>query len=158
MLTPLSRPVSPDQGLNNTTHLFLQKSRAYQHRHGVHGNSHAPTERSVGADWTDTVNHGPMHAQGRQLPGRHVGRAVLHGRLSSRSPHAALGGATPFSKIHKEADMTGLRVIGATAFVHTETYTAKMGDKAANSAALAPTAEPTVSTTRKRGPWSRAGT
>ena len=31
MLTPLSRPVSPDQGLNNTTHLFLQKSRVYQH-------------------------------------------------------------------------------------------------------------------------------
>ena len=30
MLTPLSRPVSPDQGLNNTTHLVLQKSRVYQ--------------------------------------------------------------------------------------------------------------------------------
>ena len=31
MLTPLARPVSPDQGLNNTTHIFLQKSRVYQH-------------------------------------------------------------------------------------------------------------------------------
>ena len=31
MLTPLSRPISPDQGLNNTKHIFLQKSRVYQH-------------------------------------------------------------------------------------------------------------------------------
>ena len=30
MLTPLSRPVSPDQGLNNTTYIFLQKSRVHQ--------------------------------------------------------------------------------------------------------------------------------
>ena len=30
MLTPLSQPASPDQGLNNTTHFFLQESRVYQ--------------------------------------------------------------------------------------------------------------------------------
>ncbi|CAN0317868.1 unnamed protein product, partial [Scytosiphon promiscuus] len=51
--------------------------------------------------------------------------------LSNRSPHAALGGATPFSKMHgKEAVMSDLRAIGARAFVHIETYTTKLGDKA----------------------------
>ena len=51
--------------------------------------------------------------------------------LSNRSPHAALGGATPFSKMHnKEADIFVLRVIGARAFVHTETYTTKLGAEA----------------------------
>ena len=35
--------------------------------------------------------------------------------ICNRSPHSALGGATPFAKMHgKEADLTGLRVIGAT--------------------------------------------
>ena len=44
VLTPLSRPVSPDQGLNNTTHLFLQKSRVYQHHGRCHG---APPKRQI---------------------------------------------------------------------------------------------------------------
>ena len=47
--------------------------------------------------------------------------------LSNRLPHAALGESYPFSKMHKEVDMTSLRVIGARAFVHTETYKAFEG-------------------------------
>ena len=51
--------------------------------------------------------------------------------ICNRSPHSALGGATPFSKMHgKEADLTGLRVIGARAFVHHERYTKKLDDRA----------------------------
>ncbi|CAN0374371.1 unnamed protein product, partial [Laminaria digitata] len=51
--------------------------------------------------------------------------------LSNRSPHSALGGATPFSKLHgKETVMSDLRTIGARAFVHIETHTTKLGDKA----------------------------
>ena len=51
--------------------------------------------------------------------------------ISNRSPNAALHSATPYSKMHgKEADMTGLRTIGARAFVHVETHTTNMGDKA----------------------------
>ena len=34
--------------------------------------------------------------------------------LSNRSPHLALGGATPYTGVHnKEADLSGLRAIGA---------------------------------------------
>lgn len=51
--------------------------------------------------------------------------------LSNRSPHAALGGATPYFKMYgKEADLSGLRVIGARAFVHHERYTKKLSDRA----------------------------
>ena len=51
--------------------------------------------------------------------------------LSNRSPHSALGGTTPFSQMHgKEADLSGLRAIGSRSFVHVETYTPKLGDKA----------------------------
>ena len=49
---------------------------------------------------------------------------------SNRSPYATLHSATPHFKTHgKEADVTGLRAIGARAFVHVETLTTKMGDK-----------------------------
>ena len=51
--------------------------------------------------------------------------------LTNRAPHSALGGATPFFKMYKkEADMTALRSIGARAFVHIETHTTKLADKA----------------------------
>ena len=41
--------------------------------------------------------------------------------LSKSLPHAALRGVSPFSKVNiKQAHMTGLRVIGARAIVHTE--------------------------------------
>ena len=51
--------------------------------------------------------------------------------LSNRSPHSALGGATPYFRMHnKEADLSGLRAIGARAFVHRETYTGKLDDRA----------------------------
>ena len=51
--------------------------------------------------------------------------------LCNRAPHSALGGATPFLKMHgKEADLSGLRAIGSRAFVHIETHTTKLGDKA----------------------------
>ena len=52
-------------------------------------------------------------------------------KLSNRSPHSALGGATPFFRMHnKEADLSGLRAIGARAFVHRDTYTRKLDDRA----------------------------
>ena len=51
--------------------------------------------------------------------------------LCNRSPHSALGGATPFSKMYgKNADMTALRVVGARAFEHHERYTKKLDDRA----------------------------
>lgn len=51
--------------------------------------------------------------------------------LSNRSPHAALGGATPYFTMYgKEADLSSLRVIGARAFVHHERYTKKLSDRA----------------------------
>ena len=51
--------------------------------------------------------------------------------LSNRSPHSAPGGATPYFRMHnKEADLSGLRAIGARAFVHRETYTRKLDDRA----------------------------
>ena len=51
--------------------------------------------------------------------------------LSNRSPRSALGGATPYFRMHnKEAYLSGLRAIGARAFVHRETYTRKMDDRA----------------------------
>ena len=51
--------------------------------------------------------------------------------LSNRPPHSALGGATPYIRMHnKEADLSGLRAIGARAFVHRETYTRKLDDRA----------------------------
>ena len=41
--------------------------------------------------------------------------------LTSRSPHATLGGRTPFFKMHdKEADLSALGAIGSRAFVHIE--------------------------------------
>ena len=51
--------------------------------------------------------------------------------LLNRSPHSALGGATPYSKLHnKSPDLSGLRVIGARAFVHHERYRKKLDDRA----------------------------
>ena len=51
--------------------------------------------------------------------------------LSYRSPHSALGGAMPYFRMHnKEADLSGLRAIGGRAFVHHETYTRKLDDRA----------------------------
>ena len=51
--------------------------------------------------------------------------------LSNRSPHSALGGATPYFRTHnKKAGLSGLRAIGARAFVHRETYTRKLDDRA----------------------------
>ena len=51
--------------------------------------------------------------------------------LLNRSPHSALGGATPYSKLHnKLPDLSGLRVIGARAFVHHERYRKKLDDRA----------------------------
>ena len=51
--------------------------------------------------------------------------------LANRSPHSTLEGATPYSKMHNlEPDLTGLRAIGARAFVHRETYTKKLEDRA----------------------------
>ena len=51
--------------------------------------------------------------------------------LANRSPHSTLEGATPYSKMHNlEPDLTGLRAIGARAFVHRETYIKKLEDRA----------------------------
>ena len=51
--------------------------------------------------------------------------------LSNRSPHSALGGLTQYFRMHnKEADLSRLRAIGDRAFVHRETYTRKLDDRA----------------------------
>ena len=51
--------------------------------------------------------------------------------MSNGSPHSALGRATPYFRMHnKEADLSGLRAIGAKAFVHREAYTRKLDDRA----------------------------
>ena len=51
--------------------------------------------------------------------------------LSNRSPNSALGGATPYFRMpNKEADLSGLRAIGARAFVLRETCTKKLDDRA----------------------------
>ena len=51
--------------------------------------------------------------------------------LSNRSAHSALGGATPYSRMHnKEKDLSGLRAIGARVFVHRKTYMKKLDDRA----------------------------
>ena len=51
--------------------------------------------------------------------------------LSNRSHYSALGGAMPYFLIHnEEADLSGLRAIGARAFVHRDTYTRKLDDRA----------------------------
>ena len=81
--------------------------------------------------------------------------------LTNRSSHSALGGRTPFFKMHgKEADLSTLRAIGSRAFVHIEPHTPKLGDKAwrANSAGSARPAELIASTTRRMGLWSKAAT
>ena len=51
--------------------------------------------------------------------------------LSNKSPHSVLRGATPYFRLHnKEADLSGLRAIGARVFVPRETYTRKLDDRA----------------------------
>ena len=51
--------------------------------------------------------------------------------LFNRSPHSTLGGATPYFRMHNnEVDLSGLQSIGARAFVHHETYTRKLDDRA----------------------------
>ena len=51
--------------------------------------------------------------------------------LPNKTPYSALGGVTPYFRMHyKETDLSGLRVIGARAFVHRETYTRKLDDRA----------------------------
>ena len=51
--------------------------------------------------------------------------------LCNRSSHSVLGGATPYFRMHnKEADLSGLRAVRARAFVHRETYTRKLDDRA----------------------------
>ena len=51
--------------------------------------------------------------------------------LSNRSRHSVLGGATPYFRMRtKEADLSGLRAIGARAFIHRETYTTRLDDRA----------------------------
>lgn len=57
---------------------------------GEHWSGIAPAERSVGADWTDAVNHGQVYSQAQQLPGQQVGRiihyaALLIQQIASRS-------------------------------------------------------------------------
>ena len=51
--------------------------------------------------------------------------------LANRSPHSALGGDTPYSRMYnKTPDLSRLRVIGARAFVHHERYKKKLEDRA----------------------------
>lgn len=51
--------------------------------------------------------------------------------LSNRAPHAALKNETPYKRLYgKDAHLGHLKVIGARAFVHVETYTKKLEPKA----------------------------
>ncbi|CAB1096983.1 unnamed protein product [Ectocarpus sp. CCAP 1310/34] len=51
--------------------------------------------------------------------------------LTNRTPHAALGGATPYSKMYNTTpDLSRLRAVGARAFVHHERYKKKLDDRA----------------------------
>ncbi len=51
--------------------------------------------------------------------------------LINRSPHRAIGGTSPYAKLFgKEPDLSGLRTIGARAFVHKERYGNKLEEKA----------------------------
>ena len=58
-------------------------------------------------------------------------RILTAAYLSNRSPHSALGGTTPYFRMYnKETDLSGLRAIRVRAFVHHETYTRKLDDRA----------------------------
>lgn len=51
--------------------------------------------------------------------------------VANRSPHNSLGSKTLSFKVHdKNADMSALRAISVRAFVHTETDTSKVEDRA----------------------------
>ncbi|CAB1102198.1 unnamed protein product [Ectocarpus sp. CCAP 1310/34] len=51
--------------------------------------------------------------------------------LTNRTPHAALGGATPYSKVYNTTPgLCRLRAIGARAFVHHERYKKKLDHRA----------------------------
>ena len=51
--------------------------------------------------------------------------------LINRSPHRAIGGSSPYSRLfNKEPDLSGLRAIGARAFVHRERHVNKLEEKA----------------------------
>eukprot|EP00752_Nemacystus_decipiens_P010633 g9470.t1 len=51
--------------------------------------------------------------------------------LINRAPHRAIDGSSPFTKLFgKEPDLSGLRAIGARAFVHKERYGNKLEEKA----------------------------
>ena len=51
--------------------------------------------------------------------------------LINRSPHRAIDGNSPYARLFgKEPDLSGLRAIGARAFVHEERYGNKLEDKA----------------------------
>ena len=51
--------------------------------------------------------------------------------IISRSPHRALGGKSPYSKLYsRNPDLSSLRIIGARAFVHKETHVHKLEHKA----------------------------
>eukprot|EP00752_Nemacystus_decipiens_P006651 g5979.t1 len=51
--------------------------------------------------------------------------------LINRAPHRAIDGSSPYAKLFgKEPDLSGLRAIGARAFVHKERYGNKLEEKA----------------------------
>ena len=51
--------------------------------------------------------------------------------ITNRLPHAHLGNQTPYFKMFgTQASLQYLRVIGAPAFVHVETYTSKLDPRA----------------------------
>ena len=51
--------------------------------------------------------------------------------LGNRAPHSAIGMQSPYKTLHgREPDLRLLRVIGARAFVHVETYTKKLDVRA----------------------------
>ena len=82
--------------------------------------------------------------------------------LTNRSPHATLGGRTPFFKMFdKGADLSALRAIGSRAFVHIETHTPKSSTTRlgkTHSVGSIRTAERIACTTLWNELWSKVAT
>ena len=135
--------------------------------HGPHGTIHASHERGYMYVSKFTDDYSRMKEvyllrkkseAAESLHKYNMTVAVLLGlRIEiARSPHSALGGATPYFRMHnEEADLSGLRAIGARAFVHHggSWTTGRSKESCADSVK---TAEPAGSTTQPRARWWKA--
>ena len=110
---------------------FPKVLQRLRHRLGVRSDRDSTTGWTVGKGRTYDRYHRKVRTQGQQLPPETVGRKVLRSSLHLQQVAARCTSQRDavFKMQGKEADMTGLRVIGARAFVHVEAQTTKMGTK-----------------------------